>query len=110
MARRSSTVGGSSGVSAAIAGPVQEFGVQIKNVTADEAKYWGYLGDRPCWGQGIGQWMLERARAEAHRLGLQRLRLRVRRDNPRAIAAYERFGYRKVSEAAGDVCMDLDIR
>ena len=88
--------------------PVGAFG--LKNVTDDEAEYWGYLGDRACWGQGIGQWMLERARAEAHRLGLQRLRLRVRRDNPRAVAVYERFGYRTVSEAAGHVCMELDIR
>jgi len=87
--------------------PIGAFG--LKHVTREDAEYWGYLGERSHWGRGIGQWMLERARDEARRLGLSRIHLRVRRDNARAIAAYRRFGFRVDSESGEHSLMSIDL-
>jgi len=87
--------------------PVGAFG--LKHVTSDDAEYWGYLGERTFWGQGIGQWMLERARVEARRLGLRRLHLRVLRENTRAIAAYRRFGFRIDESSDAHAHMSIGI-
>lgn len=81
----------------------------LKHVTSDEAEYWGYLGEKAYWGRGIGQWMLERATAEGRRLDLRRLRLRVLRENVRAIAAYERFGYRTDSISGLHALMSIAV-
>ena len=65
----------------------------LKRLTEGDAEYWGYLGERALWGQGLGQQLLAWADEEARRRGLQRLYLVVRRDNPRAVRAYEKAGY-----------------
>jgi RimJ/RimL family protein N-acetyltransferase len=87
--------------------PIGAFG--LKQVTAEDAEYWGYLGERSYWGRGIGQWMLHCARDEARRLGLARLRLRVLRENARAIAAYRRFGFRSDGDSGPYFLMSLSV-
>lgn len=73
----------------------------IKHITLEDAEYWGYIGERKYWGRGIGQWMIRMSEAEARRRGIQRLYLRVIRDNERARKAYERAGY-NVREVQGE--------
>lgn len=87
--------------------PIGAFG--LKHVTAEDAEYWGYVGERPYWGRGVGQWMLKRACGEAGRLGLRRLRLLVLRDNARAITSYRRFGFQTDSESDTYAHMSIDL-
>ena len=87
--------------------PVGAFG--LKHVTADEAEYWGYIGERAHWGRGIGQWMLEQSAGEARARGVARLVLRVIAENARARRAYTRFGFETVSDDASEVLMALPL-
>lgn len=81
----------------------------LKHITAADAEYWGYLGDKSCWGRGLGRDMMHFAIEEARRLGLARLYLKVHRDNPRAIALYARSGFSITGEQDGVLRMDLDL-
>lgn len=87
--------------------PIGAFG--LKHMTAEEAEYWGYIGDRAFWGRGIGQWMLQQSADEARARGLSRLVLRVIPENVRARRAYERFGFESVSEGASVVVMAFPL-
>src|ERR1051325_3293583 len=48
--------------------------VGLKQITAGDAEYWGYLGEKKFWGQGIGMAMLGFACGRARELGLRALR------------------------------------
>lgn len=52
-------------------------------------------------GRGIGRALLERARAEAERLGCCKLTLEVRTDNARARHLYASLGFRQAEAVAG---------
>jgi len=82
--------------------PIGAFG--IKNLDSRSGEYWGYLGDKNCWGQGIGKWMVSEAIRRARDLGIQRLWLRVSQENIRAIKLYMSCGFR-VREGQGAVTL-----
>src|SRR4051812_22960955 len=71
--------------------PVGAFG--IKSIRDDTGEYWGYIGEKGCWGRGIGKWMVDTAVARARELKLNRLTLRVSRENTRAIRLYLSQGF-----------------
>ncbi len=48
------------------------------------------------WGQGVGSALLQTAIDFAREAGIAVLSLEVRSDNTRAIALYEKFGFRKI--------------
>lgn len=72
-------------------GPIGVAG--LKHLDPPGAEYWGYIGEKWHWGRGLGKQMLSLVEQEARSRGLTRLRLRVARDNPRAIRLYERQGW-----------------
>ena len=49
---------------------------------------------KECWGQGVGSALLQTAVDFAKEAGIAVLSLEVRSDNARAIALYEKFGFR----------------
>ncbi len=51
------------------------------------------VGDRTCWGRGIARETLGLMMERAAAMGLRRITLEVARDNARAVALYERFGF-----------------
>lgn len=65
----------------------------LKNITADDAEYWGYIGDKRYWGLGIGREMVAFVLAEAARRMLKSVYLRVSRENARAVALYTKMGF-----------------
>jgi len=67
--------------------------VGLKNIEDGVAEYFGYLGDKSCWGRGLGHQMLAFAEQQARDLGLALLRLRVLDTNQRALRLYRRAGY-----------------
>ena len=66
----------------------------IKHLAGGEGEYFGYIGEKASWGQGIGREMMALVEAKARELGVKLLRLRVLRENERAIRLYEKCGYR----------------
>jgi RimJ/RimL family protein N-acetyltransferase len=68
--------------------------VGLKGIDRASAEYFGYFGEKSCWGQGLGQQMLDFAEEQARRLGINLIRLRVLGSNKRAIRLYDRLGYR----------------
>lgn len=65
----------------------------LKNIGEVSAEYWGYLGEKQYWGQGLGRAMALRVVAEARGLGLRQVYLRVGAANTRAVRLYRSLGY-----------------
>jgi GNAT superfamily N-acetyltransferase len=56
-----------------------------------------------CHGRGLGSLLLRHCERAAHKLGAQRLILAVNKRNTKAIAAYQRNGYRIVDSVVVDI-------
>jgi RimJ/RimL family protein N-acetyltransferase len=82
----------------------------LKHITKDEAEYWGYVGDRRFWGVGLGREMMRFSFNQARELCLSRLRLKVQRDNARAIRLYAKSGFRTLCESDGVLTMQVSLR
>lgn len=67
--------------------------VGLKAIGQGAAEYFGYLGDKSCWGKGLGRQLLDHAESEACSMGVKVLRLRVLDHNIRAIRLYQKSGY-----------------
>jgi RimJ/RimL family protein N-acetyltransferase len=65
----------------------------FKNITQDQAEYWGYIGERAYWAAGLGEEMMRFVLQQAREMGLRKLYLEVHRDNARAIRLYTKFGF-----------------
>lgn len=83
--------------------------VGLKRIEAYKAEYFGYIGDKACWGKGVGSAMLNFAEKQAGLLGLRRLELRVIDDNLRARALYVRRGFVTYQTGVGYCLMAKDI-
>lgn len=89
------------------AGPIGAAG--LKNFRGDAAEYWGYIGEPAERGKGHGKAMLELIEAEAIRLGLRALDLRVGDFNGAAIALYRNHGFDETGSDAGVVWMHKEL-
>lgn len=65
----------------------------MKNIDGACAEYWGYIGEKACWGQGLGQHMLAAIEKKALAMEIKQLYLTVTRLNARAVSLYRRAGY-----------------
>ena len=72
-------------------GPIGAAG--LKNIGGGSAEYWGYIGEKSLWGQGLGKQILAAIEAKAGAFGIDRLYLNVTHENLRAIALYKRAGF-----------------
>ena len=88
--------------------PIGAFG--LKNVTHQDAEYWGYIGERSHWGKGIGRWMVNQSLAEASRLGLTRIYLKVIIHNERAIRLYRAMGFSEAKREQALVWMERSVQ
>lgn len=77
----------------------------LKRIDGNRAEYWGYIGDKDAWGQGLGKLMLAAIEAKAVAMGISRLYLRVASDNVRAVSLYARAGYTADDPHAGMLTM-----
>jgi len=53
----------------------------LKHITAQDAEYWGYIGERTMLGRGVGRSMMRFILEQANGLRLVELYLKVRSDN-----------------------------
>lgn len=65
----------------------------IKHIQHREGEYFGYIGEKTFWGQGVGRRMMALTELCAQEEGLGRLHLRVLKANKRAVRLYEGCGY-----------------
>ncbi len=74
--------------------------VGLKHINKQErvAEYFGYIGEKQYWGNGIGRFMLDSMFAYASSLELNKLTLIVAVNNERAIKLYERYGFVRISQ------------
>ena len=82
----------------------------IKHITNESGEYWGYIGEKSYWGNGIGKAMMEFIILQAKRTGLSSIYLHVLEDNIRAIKLYEREGYKYQAFARGGLIYKLDLK
>jgi ribosomal-protein-alanine N-acetyltransferase len=70
------------------------------------------VGDKACWGRGIARETLGLMMERAAAMGLRRVVLEVARDNARAVALYEHFGFatdRRVTRRHAGGLIELTI-
>lgn len=73
--------------------------VGIKNIDSDSGEYWGYIGEKDYWGQGIGKLMILQMIKDARDVfSLKSLHLKVLHDNDRAISLYAKMGFNAESD------------
>ena len=77
----------------------------IKNITKNDCEYWGYIGEKAYWGQGLGRGILVHMENAARKLVLDSIWLQVIKENERAIKLYQKLGYKKVEEKQGLIFM-----
>ncbi|MBR5175311.1 MAG: GNAT family N-acetyltransferase [Bacteroidales bacterium] len=75
----------------------------IKQIVEREGVYFGYIGEKDCWGRGFGRRMMELVEDRARKAGLEKLKLTVIKENERARSLYERMGY-AVDASDGRYC------
>jgi RimJ/RimL family protein N-acetyltransferase len=67
--------------------------VGLRRITADDAEFFIYLGEREYWGRGVFRQVLPEVLAEARRRGLSRVTSKIGEDNTRSIRAHEALGW-----------------
>lgn len=70
------------------------------------------VGDKACWGRGIARETLALMMERAAAIGLRRVVLEVARDNARALALYQRFGFttdRHITRRHGSGLVELTV-
>jgi len=84
--------------------------VGIKHIFDNTGEYWGYIGEKEYWGQGIGKLMITEMIKDAKDIfGLSMLTLKVLGNNSRALGLYKRMGFIEVKKNAKSILMRLEI-
>lgn len=69
----------------------------LKNLIDKEAEYWGYIGEKELYGQGLGYAMLSLVLTKAKDMYLSKVVLKVLLDNQRAIRLYQKCLFEECS-------------
>ncbi|NHV89528.1 GNAT family N-acetyltransferase [Cronobacter dublinensis] len=65
----------------------------LKNIKENDAEYWGYIGEKDLWGNGLGKYLISELEGVAKSKGIKKLHLKVSDLNVRAIKAYQKSGF-----------------
>ena len=80
--------------------------VQLTNITGEEAEFHIFIGEKKCWGKGVGYMATtELINIAKKQLPLKRIYLYVKPGNTAAIKIYEKAGFKQ----AGGEKMILDL-
>ncbi|MCE0846436.1 GNAT family N-acetyltransferase [Buttiauxella sp. A2-C1_F] len=81
----------------------------LKNIETNRAEYWGYIGNKNYWGQGLGKELaklMEKVCAERY---INELYLKVSSENIRAVKSYLNTGYSKIRNEGNIIIMEKMI-
>lgn len=67
--------------------------VGLKNITADDAEIFGYIGDKEYWGKAIGMDMMQRVLYHARSRGLSSVYAQILKINRNSYRLHRRFGF-----------------
>lgn len=68
----------------------------LKSINSTSGEYWGYIGNKEYWGNGIGKIIIDFIVKHARKLELKKVWLKVDGKNSRAIRTYEKYGFNLV--------------
>jgi len=71
----------------------------LKNITKNDAEYWGYIGEKSYWGKGLGKIILSKTLQKAKELDVESIWLKVNKSNIRAINLYKKAGFKFINES-----------
>ncbi len=77
----------------------------LKNITKDDAEYWGYIGEKDHWGKGYGSEILLAMEKEARKLNLKSIWLKVIDKNSRAISLYLKSSFTIIEDTSKIITM-----
>lgn len=83
--------------------------VGLKNIKHEQGEYWGYIGEKDLWGQGIGKQMQQFIVSVARKRGLKSLFLLVGKENVRALNSYKKFGFSVCPEVMNDELVKMSL-
>ncbi|MFY7839475.1 MAG: GNAT family N-acetyltransferase [Lacibacter sp.] len=89
-------------------GPIGVCG--LKHITAADAEYWGYIGEKEYRGKGIGTAILCFAEEQAVNMGLSGIYLHVLKSNEAAIRLYQKHAYQVAGETSKMLFMQKQVR
>lgn len=81
----------------------------LKHIDGRKAEYWGYIGEKDCWGQGLGGHLLGAIENQARSLGVRSLTLTVTAQNHRAVTLYRRSGFVATDPRADPLLMTKEL-
>ena len=83
----------------------------LKNIESSKAEYWGYIGEKSCWGKGLGNQLIYKMLIKAKEMGLKKVYLKVSNTNFKAINLYKKFKFiENISLSSNNVIyMEVDI-
>ncbi len=79
----------------------------LKNHRGSCAEYWGFIGEKQYWGQGLGLGLFEAVEQKAKQLGFSDLDLKVSVANPRAISLYKKVGFLIDLHTSTESCLQM---
>ena len=90
--------------------PIGVFGIKNINDLERKGEYWGYIGEKQYWGQGLGKIILnELLKIASNELKLESIYLRVLVENNVAINLYRKFDFQEVSNENGNIIMQKTL-
>ena len=81
----------------------------LKNIVNSQCEYWGYIGEKSFWGQGVGYQILLLMEKEAIDRNIYLIWLKVLKINSRALNLYLRFGFKIDKDEMGFYLMSKKI-
>ena len=82
----------------------------LKKIADGKAEYWGYIGEKSLWGKGLGNELINEVFKKAQNNGLNKIWLRVRKYNSRAISLYKRKGFTIEIEESESYVMSIPLQ
>lgn len=83
--------------------------VGLKNITSNDAEYFGYIGEKNYWGLGLFKYLLEHIVDKCITMRVSNLYLHVTLSNERAIKAYNKNGFIVVDKECNILRMEMTL-
>ncbi len=81
----------------------------LKKIKNEEAEYWGYIGEKDCWGKGYGKAIIDFMIEIGKQKSLTSLYLNVIKANIRALGLYSKMGFVIEHEDENNIKMRLSL-